>query len=169
MAAIDKMYLMSYADFNDLRVWAIRCYPKLFSYMTYPFMSETEWYERIKSIYDSRMKSYKDVYYRFVDGNTLEEATMKYMAKHQIDEGFDNYLSYIKDVTERFNHYKELEDAYPDGYYYVVEDIDIPVMNTPLSVDRYLLWRCPLPCVREYLEEHCGYKTRWYHKLFWRG
>ena len=35
--------------------------------------------------------------------------------------------------------------------------------------DKLLLWRCPIPFVREYLEKQCGYKTRWYHKLFWKG
>lgn len=44
-----------------------------------------------------------------------------------------------------------------------------PIMNTPFEVDKKLLWICPVPCVRKYLEQQCGYKTRWYHKLFWRG
>ena len=27
-------------------------------------------------------------------------------------------------------------------------------MNTPFEVDKKLLWICPVPCVRKYLEEH---------------
>lgn len=44
-----------------------------------------------------------------------------------------------------------------------------PVMNTLIEVDKILLWICPLPCVRRYLEEMCKYKTRWYHKIYWKG
>lgn len=49
------------------------------------------------------------------------------------------------------------------------EEYTSPVMNTSFSVDKKLLWICPIPCVRKYLEEQCGYKTKWYHKLFWKG
>ena len=31
----------------------------------------------------------------------------------------------------------------------------------------WLIWRCPIEFIREDLEER-GYKTRWYHKLFFK-
>lgn len=34
--------------------------------------------------------------------------------------------------------------------------------------DSYLYWHCPLPFVREYLHEQCGYKDNWFVKLFWK-
>lgn len=48
---------------------------------------------------------------------------------------------------------------------------DIPIMNTPLKVDRKLKWICPVPCVREYLHKQCGVnpKWEWLYKIFWRG
>ena len=49
------------------------------------------------------------------------------------------------------------------------EEYSFPVMNTSLNVDKKLLWICPIPCVRNYLKDQCGYKTRWYHRLFWKG
>jgi hypothetical protein len=60
-------------------------------------------------------------------------------------------------------------DAYEKSARDWEDSYTCPIMNTPFVVDDKLLWICPIPCVRKYLEEHCGYKTKWYHKLFWRG
>ena len=51
------------------------------------------------------------------------------------------------------------------------DDYSRAVMNTPCKIDRKLLWICPIPEVRKYLYEQCGYKKRWewLYKMFWRG
>ena len=99
-------------------------------------------------------------------GNTdnIEDAIQN-LIKHYKDSAnydcpYEQAKSEIEDIFER----KALLDA---GM--LEEEYTFPVMNTPLSIDRKLLWICPIPCVRKYLEEQCGYKTTWYHKLFWRG
>lgn len=106
MAAIDKLYLKSWHEFDRLVRWSICYYPQLLNYM-----------------YDWRM-TYKD----------WKEAANKSDA--------------------------ELEDDY-----------SLPVMNTRWKIDHKLLWICPLPEVRKYLYEQCGYSKRWeqIYKIFWRG
>lgn len=50
-------------------------------------------------------------------------------------------------------------------------DENIPPINVAhfwSEDDRYLYWRCPLPFIREYLREQCGYKDNWFVKLFWK-
>jgi len=64
-------------------------------------------------------------------------------------------------------HTKDYEDARFDEEF--EKECELPVTNTPIKVDRKLLWICPIGFVRDYLLNNCGYKTRWYHKIFWRG
>ena len=90
----------------------------------------------------------------------------------------------IKNLQKHYSktaHYKCPKEQAEDEVKYILrqyeklqydlleDDYTFPVMNTPFEVDKKLKWICPAPCVRKYLEEHCGYKTKWYHKLFWRG
>ena len=95
MAAIDKLYVRTYEEYDNLRRWALIYYPLL--------------------------------------------------------------LYYFYDLN------------YPRGKF--LKEIDIPVTNTPFSVDRKLKWICPVPCVREYLHKQCGvnHKWEWLYKIFWRG
>lgn len=95
MAAVDKLYVRTYEEYDDLRRWALAYYPKL--------------------------------------------------------------LIYFYDIN------------YPRGKF--LNEISVPVMNTPLKVDRKLKWICPVPCVREYLHKQCGVnpKWEWLYRIFWRG
>lgn len=95
MAAIDKLYVRTYEEYDDLRRWALVYYPKL--------------------------------------------------------------LIYFYDLN------------YPRGKF--LNEIVVPVMNTPFKVDRKLKWICPIPCVREYLHKQCGVNPKWekLYKIFWRG
>lgn len=45
---------------------------------------------------------------------------------------------------------------------------EVAIASFSLKQDRYLYWRCPLPFIREYLREQCGYKDNWFVKLFWK-
>lgn len=56
--------------------------------------------------------------------------------------------------------------AYLNG---LVEDIAIPCCNFRFDQDRFLLWHCPLPFIRDYLYNQCGYKHHWYYELFFKG
>ena len=138
MAAIDKMYVHSYYDFNMFRKWALVYYPELIFYM-YDFDLSYEEFIRNKVQWLSNTKAIiKKDYARLGKFEHPEDA-----------------------VINVIEHYKKTANYdCPKAF---------PVINTPYKVDKKLLWICPVPCVREYLEKHCGYKTRWYHKLFWKG
>ena len=94
-----------------------------------------------------------------------------------IEDAIQNLIKYYKESANYDCPYEQAKSEVDDTFErkalldagMLEEEYTFPVMNTPLSVDRKLLWICPIPCVRKYLEEQCGYKTRWYHKLFWRG
>jgi hypothetical protein len=93
MAAIDKLYVKEYLDYDELVKWSLVYYPKLLLFMC---------------------------------------------------------------LSLRYQDFGEHE---------------VPIMNTPFSVDRKLKWICPVPCVREYLHNQCGVnpKWEWLYKIFWRG
>ena len=100
MAAIDKLYLQSYYDYDILRTWAMAYYPELLFYF------------------------------------------------------YDICLTY-----------KDFEQAETDPKLY------IPVMNTPIKVDKKLKWICPVPCIRDYLHNQRGVnpKWEWLYRIFWKG
>lgn len=88
--------------------------------------------------------------------------------------------------TDSFYEYDELRTwaiaYYPELLFYFYDicltykDFEkaggsIPIMNTPLKVDRKLKWICPVPCVREYLHKQCGVNPmrEWMYRFFWKG
>ena len=44
---------------------------------------------------------------------------------------------------------------------------DLLVCYFPYHLTKWLLWRCSVSIIREELEKR-GYKTKWYHKLFFK-
>ena len=162
MAAVDKLYVRSHYEYDELRRWAIAYYPELLFYFYDIAMTPQQWESNCKSYVKSRMEIAKRDAAKAItpDGGWSVEQLIKYY-KESVD--YDCPIEQAKEEV----------DAIYDAYYKTENDWEeiytCPVMNTPFVVDRKLLWICPVPCVREYLEEQCGYKTRWYHKLFWRG
>ena len=51
-----------------------------------------------------------------------------------------------------------------DNYFYSHK---IPVINTPISIDRWLWKHCPLPCVREKMRDWWGYDKDYKDTLFY--
>ena len=49
-----------------------------------------------------------------------------------------------------------------------IEDASLAIAHLSPKEDKYLLWHCPIEEVREYLTKQCGYKERWYYKLFFK-
>lgn len=162
MAAIDKLYVHYYSDYDDLRKWAIAYYPELLFYFYDITTTYQQWEDNVKVYVKYRMAIAKRDAAKATtpDGGWSVEQLIKYY-KESAD-----YDCPIEQAEEEF-------DAIYDDYYKTENDwedsYNCPVMSTPFEVDKKLLWICPVPCVREYLEEQCGYKTRWYHKLFWKG
>lgn len=162
MAAIDKMYVHSYYEYDDLRRWAIAYYPELLFHFYDITMTPQQWESNCKSYIKRQMAIAK------------RDATKAYTpdggwSVGQLIKHYKESVGYDCPIEQA----KEEIGAIYEAYYKTEKDWEAsytcPVMNTPFSVDKKLLWICPLPCIRKYLEEQCGYKTRWYHKLFWRG
>lgn len=66
-------------------------------------------------------------------------------------------------VEEHLQWYKKLNNKTT-----YIENITLPITNFSCKEDRYLLWYCPIKEVRDYLIEQCGYKERWYYRLFFK-
>lgn len=159
MAAIDKLYVKDYFTLDEIRLWATVYYPKLFLY----FYS------------DARTMTYQDfeLYKREQTGwimGCLHDAWTRISSDGTIDTAIDflqkeykmSYRDAEREAKECYNDYRKSKAE-------IASEVEYPIMNTPPKVDKKLLWICPIKRVREYLLNNCGYKTRWYHKLFWRG
>ena len=166
MAAIDKMYVHSYYEYDDLRRWAIAYYPELLFHFYTIDLTYLEWQKSVDRYVSDHIEMAKRHYERLGEFNTPDEAAynqLKKLAEQGIRLSIENTLESVKEsVKWAIEAHNRSESDWEDLY-------ERAVMNTPLEVDRKLLWICPVPCVRKYLEEQCGYKTKWYHKLFWRG
>ncbi len=49
-----------------------------------------------------------------------------------------------------------------------MEVMKLPITNFSPAQNKYLVWNCPIPFVRDYLLNKCGVTTKWYHKIFWK-
>ena len=161
MAAIDKMYVHLYYEYDELRRWAIAYYPELLFYFYDITMTYQQWEDNCRAYVKQHIDIAKRDYEK--TGGTEYNAVHNLIKRYKEVAGYDCPLEQAQD--EAF--------AIIDAYKRTAEDLEelysVPIMNTPFKVDKKLLWICPVPCVRKYLEEHCGYKTKWYHKLFWKG
>ena len=165
MAAIDKMYVHSYYEYDDLRRWAIAYYPELLFYFYDITTTYQQWEDNCRAYVKNQLKIAKNEYDKLsqfgepTDKNTVVINKIQYYKEQGIELSMENVLECYNYTIRSYN--KTAEDW--------EESYTCPIMNTPFEVDKKLLWICPVPCVRKYLEENCGYKTKWYHKLFWRG
>jgi hypothetical protein len=149
-----------------LRKWALVYYPELIFYMydfdlTYEefLKNKTQWLANTKAII-------KRDYARLGKFEHPEDAVINLIEHYKKTADYNCPKEQAtKEVEYCLNQYEKLQV----GDYALEDDYTFPIMNTPMKVDLYLKWHCPVPCVRKYLEEHCGYKTKWYHKLFWKG
>ena len=161
MAAIDKMYVHSYHEYDDLRRWAIAYYPELLFYFYDITMTYQQWEDNCRIYVKQQIAIAKRNYEKI--GNSRSHAVENLIKHYKEVAGYDcpreqaeDEAFYIIDAYHKTT--RDWEDSYT-----------CPILNTPFSVDKKLLLVCPILFVREYLEKQCGYKTRWYHKLFWRG
>lgn len=161
MAAIDKMYVHSYYDYDYLRRWAIAYYPELLFYFYDITMTYQQWEDNCRAYVKRQIAIARERFEKAIENRSL---------------AVENLIKYYKEAVGYDCPREQAENeafAIIDAYNKTARDWEdlysCPIMNTPFEVDKKLLWICPVPCVRKYLEKQCGYKTRWYHKLFWRG
>lgn len=163
MAAIDKMYVHSYYEYDDLRRWVIAYYPELLFHFYDITMTYQQWEDNRKVYAKKQLEISKRNYNKLGSFSSVSEA------RYNLKQYYLKTASYVCPTRQAIEETKYIIEAYNKPLENWEDSYTCPIMNTPLEVDRKLLWICPVPCVRKYLEEHCGYKTRWYHKLFWRG
>lgn len=165
MAAIDKLYVHTYYEYDDLRKWAIAYYPELLFYFLDITMTYQQWEDNCKTYVKKQMdiarKEYDELKKLGVLSNRNDIIGKKYQYYRNMGVGVC-MESIIESADYTLKMYNMTEEEWEEAY-------SAPVISTPFEVDKKLLWICPIPCVREYLRTHCGYKTRWYHKLFFKG
>ena len=156
MAAIDKMYLKDYYVFDEFRLWCLIYNPKLLRHFYYWNLTESAWDKWKEDIYQSR----KEIYDR-----TLKYAsTVDLLREHYKKSGYNPPLKQLEE--EVADVLTEVEKLKNKTYY--IKNITILITNFSCKEDKYLLWHCPIEEVREYLTKQCGYKERWYYKLFFK-
>ena len=156
MAAIDKMYLKDYYVFNEFRLWCLVHNPRLFKSFYYWNLTQQEWDKWKENIYQSRKEMYDREFKRASTVELLRENYNKIGYNpplEQLEEEVASVLAQVEKLKDKATY---------------IENITLPMTNFSCKEDRYLLWHCPIEEVREYLIEQCGYKERWYYKLFFK-
>lgn len=156
MAAIDKMCLKDYCVFDEFRLWCLVHNPKLLQKFYHWNMTLEEWNDHKERVY-AYNKVTNDRIMRY--SSTVED-----LREHYKQLKYDAPLTQL---MSEVNACLKLNDALKDKENYIA-NYSIPVTNFSCKEDKYLLWHCPVEEVREYLTKQCGYKEKWYYKLFFK-
>ena len=156
MAAIDKMYLKDYYVFDEFRLWCLIHNPKLLKHFYRWSLTQQEWNQWKENMYKQNKKM-NDLCMTYA--STIESLQDYYKKSDYIA----SYEQISNEVAELLEDHKALKDKQT-----YIENLKLPVTNFSCKEDKYLLWHCPIEEVREYLTKQCGYKERWYYKLFFK-
>lgn len=169
MAAIDKLYLNDWYEFDRLVRWSICYYPKLLNYMYDWRMTYKDWDKAM----NESIKSTKQIFKRELEkiggkDVSLQDGINNLIGHYRKDADYECSYEQAKEEVEYIEYILKKVNESDDE---LEADYKRPVMLTSYKVDRKLLWICPLPEVRKYLYEQCGYKKHWewLYKLFWKG
>lgn len=165
MAAIDKLYVHAFQEYEEVKLWAMVYYPKLLLYFYNISLTYKQYHENRREWCVNAKRGIAKSHERLGKYTTQEEA-------------IQNLIKYYKDVSDYDCPYEQAKDevlcdtidtAMTDDE--LEETYMFPITNTPFKIDRKLKWICPVPCVREYLYKQCGVnpKWEWLYKIFWRG
>jgi sulfur relay (sulfurtransferase) DsrC/TusE family protein len=115
-----------------------------------------EWEQWKEEIYNSNKATYNIELKR---ASTVEMLRARYKKF-----GYDPPIEQLKEeVANILTQVEKLKDKQT-----YIENMTLPITNFSCKEDKYLLWHCPIAEVREYLTKQCGYKERWYYKLFFK-
>lgn len=156
MAAIDKMYLKDYYVFDEFRLWCLIHNPKLLNHFYHWNMTQQEW-EEIK---DNKYQILKEIY----DIEFAQRSTIESLQKDYKKVGYNPPIKQLEyEVSSFLAEFASLKDVKT-----YIENIELSIAHLSPKEDKYLLWHCPIEEVREYLTKQCGYKERWFYKLFFK-
>ena len=156
MAAIDKMYLKDYYVFDEFRLWCLIHNPKLLNHFYHWNMIYKEWEQWKEDVYHSHKETYNRELKRASTIELLREHYKKFGYEppiEQLEEEVAHVLTQVEKLKNKTTY---------------IENITLPITNFSCKEDIYLLWHCPIEEVREYLTKQCGYKEKWYYKLFFK-
>lgn len=156
MAAIDKMYLKDYYVFDEFRLWCLIHKPKLLKSFYHWNMTQQEWSKYKENKYQYDKKTCDNCHKYYVNIEALKQYYLQVDIKLPLEQ-----LEH--EVEEHLQWYKKLNDKTT-----YIEKVTLLIANFSCKEDKYLLWHCPIEEVREYLTKQCGYKERWYYKLFFK-
>ena len=156
MAAIDKMYLKTYGAFAEFRTWCVTFKPSLLDNFYDWLMPEDDWDKWKEHVFKTR----KEVLTREHESWSSVEACREHYRKYGCKVPLDQLEQEVAD------HLEEWEKIHAEKEY--IQNIELPVTNFSTKQDKYLLWHCPIPEVREYLHKQCGYREKWYYKFFFK-
>lgn len=157
MAAIDKMYLKDYEVFDEFRLWCLIYNSKLLKHFYYWNMTRKEWDEKKEAKYQNDRIIWALNHSYFSDIESLKEY---YLTR-------SCYKAPLTQLTQEVNDHLQMGNELANRDLYI-KNITLPITNFSCKEDKYLLWHCPIEEVREYLTKQCGYKERWYYKLFFK-
>lgn len=168
MAAIDKMYVKHYYEYDDLLRWSLIYYPKLLSYFYDIHITQGQFDNRCKNYVKQVKKINQAEINRKLDGSvdiSLVDAAMKIKLYYKNTANYDASDIQCYDEAKSIIETSKLSDDQIEAMF------SCAVLNTPFKVDKYLKWHCPLPCIRDYLHKQCGVnpKWEWLYRLFWKG
>ena len=166
MAAIDKLHLRNWHEFDRLVRWSICHYPELLNYMYDWRMTYKDWDKAMKA----SIKMTKKINARDLEKIGGKDVSLRDGIYNLIDhyrKEADYECSYDQ-AKEEVEYVLKIANMSDDE---LEEEYSRPIMSTLCEIDRKLLWICPLPEVRKYLYEQCGYKKRWewLYRMFWKG
>ena len=156
MAAINKMYLKDYYVFDGFRLWCLIHNPQLLKHFYHWNMTQQEWNQCKENKYRYDKKLCDECHPYFSNIESLEQYYLQIDVKLPPEQ-------LTNEVSEHLQWYNKLSNKAK-----YIENCSLAITNFSCKEDRYLLWHCPIEEVREYLIEQCGYKERWYYKLFFK-
>lgn len=159
MAAIDRI-CGDYEDYIQLWKWCIIYYPKLLVDFFNPLLTYKEFAENKEQYVSKCMYHAKKLFEQMGGTSVTADEMCKNLAEKYCENTDGKHVR--EEVRSCLEEYYRSKEDWEDGYKF-------PIATFNYKQDKLLLWRCPIPFVREYLEKQCGYKTKWYHKLFWKG
>jgi hypothetical protein len=134
MAAIDKLYVHSFYEYDDLRRWAIAYYPELLFHFYDITITYKQWENNCKDYVKRQFENAKKEFDKLkqlgdpFDRNIIVLKKIQYYREQGIEMSLDNALETV-DYT--IKAYLNTEEDWENLY-------SMPIMNTPLEVDRKL-------------------------------